>query len=255
MFKITKSIIQDLIRNWTLWLYAAFLAAASLGLFYIESHPGKSIIGVMNITLLLVPAFSLIFSVIYYFNSTDFITILLVQPIKRRSIILSFICALSILFVSVTLLGIGIPLVVNDPSFTSFTIMIAGICLAIIFVCIGVMIAVYTREKSHGLGIALVLLFYFTLLFDGLILLLIYSFSDYPVEKAALYLTFLNPLDLSRIMTLMQSDAAALMGYSGAVFQEFFTALTGMVVSIVVLIIWILIPASLAVRKFTRKNF
>jgi len=255
MFKITKAILHDLSRNWALWLYAAFLMTASFGLFYIESHYEKSVIGILSMTLLLVPAFSLIYSVIYYFNSIDFITILLVQPINRSSIIISFITGLSITFASITLLGTGIPLLIYAPTTASVSVLTTGIFLAVIFVGIGSLIAVYTREKSHGLGIALLLLFYFSLLFDGLVLLLIYTFSDYPVEKLALYITFLNPIDLGRIMTLMQTDAAALMGYTGAVFQQFFGELTGMFVSIGILCLWIIIPAFLSIKKFSRKKF
>jgi hypothetical protein len=43
-------------------------------------------------------------------------------------------------------------------------------------------------------------------------LCLIYSFADYPLEKATLALVLLNPVDLGRILMLIQLDISALMG-------------------------------------------
>lgn len=255
MLKITRSIILDLLRNWTLWVYTLFLLAASFGLLYLEGHDDKSILSILNIIMFLIPAFSLIFSIIYYFNSIDFISLLLAQPIKRRTIILSFITALSGVFVFAIVFGAGIPLMFFVPGITSLLVIAVGFYLSVIFVSLAILIGVYTREKSHGLGLSLTLWFYFIFLFDGIVLLLMFMFSEYPIEKIAIYITFLNPIDLGRIMTLMHTDAAALMGYTGAVFQKFFNATTGTVLSLAVLTFWAVVPTFIAVRKFERKSF
>lgn len=94
---------------------------------------------------------------------------------------------------------------------------------------------------------------YFVLLFDGIALMLMYNFSDYPIEKFVLFITFLNPVDLGRITVLMQTEAAALMGASGAVFREFFSA-GGTVLALCVMLVWAAVPMLLAARQFNRKN-
>lgn len=255
MVEITKSMIRDLARNWTLWLYLVFLLATSLGLFSIEGETGKATLGVLNVVLLVVPAFCLIFSVIYYFNASDFILLLLAQPLRRNTIILGFICSLSIVFLIEMLIGCGLPLLFLAPGLTSVSVVLSGAFLSVIFVSLALLIGVHTREKSHGLGLALILWFYFALLFDGLILILSYTFSDYPIEKVAIYVTFLNPIDLARIMTILHTDAAALMGYTGAVFEKFFNAQTGTLLGFGVLSLWILLSWFLTVRKFSKKSF
>jgi Cu-processing system permease protein len=255
MFEITKSITRDLVRNWTLWIYVLFLSASSVGLFSIDGEGGKATLGVLNLMLLIVPAFSLIFSVIYYFNSSDFVLLLLAQPLNRNTIITSFIFSLSIVFLIAVIAGCGIPLFLFAPDLTSLFVILAGAFLSVIFVCLALLIGVNTREKSHGLGVALILWFYFALLFDGLILILLYAFNDYPIEKVAVYMTFLNPIDLARIMTLLHTDAAALMGYTGAVFEKFFNARTGTSIGLCILAAWIFFPARAAIRKFNRKSF
>lgn len=56
------------------------------------------------------------------------------------------------------------------------------------------------------------------------VLSVIQLLTDYPLEKATLTLVLLNPVDLGRILMLMQLDISALMGYTGAFFQQFFPA-------------------------------
>ncbi len=69
--------------------------------------------------------------------------------------------------------------------------------------------------------------FYFAIIFDGLVLFIIFQFSEYPLEKTSITLTALNPIDLSRILVLLKMDISAMMGYTGAVFKEFFEWFTG----------------------------
>jgi Cu-processing system permease protein len=66
--------------------------------------------------------------------------------------------------------------------------------------------------------------------------------------------SFLNPIDLGRIQILLQLDISALMGYTGAVFREFFGNSTGIVLSFSGLIFWIIFPILISVKKFKRKD-
>jgi Cu-processing system permease protein len=66
--------------------------------------------------------------------------------------------------------------------------------------------------------------------------------------------SFLNPIDLGRIQILLQLDISALMGYTGAVFREFFGNSTGIVLSFSGLILWIIFPILISVKKFKRKD-
>ena len=63
-----------------------------------------------------------------------------------------------------------------------------------------------------------------------------------------------NPIDLSRILILLKMDVSALMGYTGAIFKDFFGTQTGLVISFSVLFSWIVIPTWLSLRKFSNKD-
>ncbi|MDE0561896.1 ABC transporter permease subunit, partial [Algoriphagus sp. NF] len=115
--------------------------------------------------------------------------------------------------------------------------------------------SVLTRDKAKAVGVSLALWIYFSLVYDGLVLYVIYSFADYPLEEATLAMVLLNPVDLGRILMLMQLDISALMGYTGAFFQQFFSSGSGLIVSVLALLIWVLIPNVLATKIFQKRDF
>jgi Cu-processing system permease protein len=79
--------------------------------------------------------------------------------------------------------------------------------------------------------------------------------QSYPIERTLIVLSMLNPIDLSRIVVLLQLDIAALLGYTGAVFQRFIGTALGVALSLSSLVVWIVLPLLLALRTFRRKDF
>jgi Cu-processing system permease protein len=132
--------------------------------------------------------------------------------------------------------------------------LVCGCIITAIFVSIAFLTAVYARDKAKGIGIAILLWLYFSLLFDGLVLFLLFQLSDYPLEKLMVCLSALNPIDLGRIMILLRLDVSALMGYTGAIFKDFFGTSYGMALAAITLFLWILIPFLLSLKKFDRKD-
>jgi Cu-processing system permease protein len=86
------------------------------------------------------------------------------------------------------------------------------------------------------------------------LLWIIYSFGDYPLEKVTLSLIALNPVDLARIIMLLQLDISALMGYTGAFYKEFFGSSFGSIFSVSILFIWIVAPLLIALKTFSKKD-
>jgi Cu-processing system permease protein len=65
----------------------------------------------------------------------------------------------------------------------------------------------------------------------------------------------LNPVDLARVVLMLNFDVAALMGYTGTVFRSFFGSALGLAVALAALTVWLLVPLSLGLRRFARKDF
>jgi Cu-processing system permease protein len=188
------------------------------------------------------------------YNSSEFLELLVSQPLKRRTIWLSMFTGLAFSLVLSFFAGIGIPVLMYEFSATGITLIIAGILLTVIFVAVAMLAAVMIRDKARGIGAVILLWLYFSLLFDGIVLFILFQFADYPLEKTMVGITAFNPIDLSRIMVLLKMDVSAMMGYTGAVFKDFFGTAAGMIVSFAVLLLWIALPAWLSVRKFNRKD-
>jgi len=187
-------------------------------------------------------------------SMAEFIELLAAQPIRRSLIVWSTFFGLAVAMTLAVLIGIGIPVALYAPNATGLTLVIVAAALSVAFVSIALLAAVLTRDKAKGIGAALLLWFYFALLYDALVLFLMFSFADYPLEKAMLAFISLNPIDLARVVVLLQMDISALMGYTGALFREFLGTGWGIGFAVVVLLLWVFVPISVAVRVFRRKD-
>lgn len=254
MRTIVKHVLLDLIRNRIIMAYTFFLLAMSFGIFNMDENATKGIMSLMNLVLIFIPLVSIIFSTIYVYNSSEFIELLVAQPLKRRSLWLSIYAGLALSLVLAFLVGVGIPILIYDGTSTGFILLLSGVFQTLIFTGIALLASVITRDKAKGIGVSVLLWFFFTLIYDAIVLMLLFRFSEYPLEKPMIALSMLNPVDLSRILILLKLDISALMGYTGAVFSEFFGSASGMLLSGLVLFVWAIVPVWLSMKKFQRKD-
>src|SRR5690606_3372043 len=209
---------------------------------------------ILNIILFTVPLVSVLFSTIYLYNSSEFVEMLLSQPVKRTKIWLSLFWGLSLSLMAAFLVGAGIPLMVYAADAVGFMMIATGCLISVIFVSLAFLSATLTRDKAKGIGIVIMLWLYFALLFDGLVLFLLFQLADYPIENIMVGLTALSPIDLARILILLHLDVSAMMGYTGAIFKEFFGTGTGLVISFLLLVLWAAIPFLLSLRRFKKRD-
>ena len=254
MKKIIKYVMSDILQNRIVLVYTFFLLVTSLSVFSLEDSSSKGLLSLLNVILLIVPLVSIIFSTIYVYNSAEFIELLVSQPLKRKVIWLSLFTGLAGSLSIAFFIGVGIPVLLFQPNAIGYMMTGIGILLSIIFVAIAMLATVKTRDKAKGIGVAILLWLYFSILFDGLVLFLLFQFADYPLEKAMIGISALNPIDLSRILILLHMDVSAMMGYTGAVFKDFFGTGTGMAISFGVLLVWCILPVWMSTRKFNRKD-
>ncbi len=260
MLKILKYSFFDLIRSKWSYVYFFFYLVISSSLLYLSGDVSKVIISLMNIILILVPLIASIFGVMYYYNSREFTELLLAQPIKRTNIFLGQYIGLAVSLSSSLLFGLGIPFLIYDifrsAEIWNFIILIVtGVFLTFIFSAISFLVALKNENRLKGFGIVIFLWMFMAIIYDGLFLLSLIVFKEYPLETISLTLSMLNPIDLSRILILLKLDISALMGYTGAVFRKFFGTDTGLLLSTLILIMWTVLPVWAIVRVSGRKNF
>lgn len=254
MKKLVKYIITDILRSRTMIAYTVVLLVISFSVFSIEDNPAKGILSLLNIILFIVPLVSIIFSTIYIYNSNEFIELLVSQPLQRKSIWLSMFTGLAVSLSLAFFAGAGIAILLYAWSMTGLIMLGCGVLLSIVFAAIAMLASVKIRDKAKGIGTAILLWLYFSMLFDTLVLFLLFQFSDYPIEKGMVALSFLNPIDLSRVLILLRIDVSAMMGYTGAVFQSFFGSEGGMMIALAIMITWIAVPLSISTIRFNNKD-
>ncbi len=254
MLRILKYVALDILKNRIVIAYAVMLALFSWSAFSLEDNAAKGLLTVLNIVLLTVPLVSILFSTIYVYNSNEFIELLVSHPVNRGMIWKALFTGLSLSMVAAYLVGAGIPLLLFADAGTALIMIAAGALLSVIFVALAFLSSVLTRDKAKGIGISIMLWLYFALLFDGLVLFLFFQFSDYPIEKPVVLLSALSPVDLCRILILLRLDVSAMMGYTGAIFRQFFGSSWGLVISFMLLLLWIAVPFFVSLRKFKKKD-
>lgn len=260
MIKLFAYSLKDLVRSlWTI-IYFLFFFLVTLVLFLISSDSTKVLISLMNVVLILCPLIATMFGVMYYYNSREFIELLLAQPLKRFHIFwgqylgVAFSLSLSII------LGIGIPLLIfgfaNYSSLSQYGILILnGVMLSFIFSGLGYLVALKFNNKIKGFGVAILLWLVLAIIYDGVVLLLMLLFKDYPLDQFSIIIGLLNPIDLARILLLLKLDISAIMGYTGAVIQKFLGSAMGMALVFLSLLLWFVIPFVGIRRVSNKKDF
>lgn len=253
--KLVKYIFLDIVKNKTLIIYTVFLWLVGFTVFQLEGSSSKGVISLLNVVLIAVPLVSMVFSTIHYYNSNEYIQLLLSQPIKRSKVYIAEFLGLSAALSFAFLVGIGIPLIRFAPNAAGFTLMLSGLLLTWVSVSLALLGAVFTPDKAKGIGISLLLWFYFSLLYDGLVLALLFALREYPIEQFIVAFASFNPVDLARILILLQLDISALMGITGALYQNFFGSGMGVILAVGILLLWAGVPSFFAYRFFLAKDF
>jgi Cu-processing system permease protein len=260
MLKILKYSFYDLVRS--RWSYVYFLFYLLLGvvLLFLNNDLSKAVITLMNVIIILVPLIGTIFGVMYYYNSREFTELLLAQPIKRSSIFLGQYFGVATSLAMSLVIGLGLPFVFygvfNSSAIWDFSLLlVTGAFLTFIFTALAFVIALSNENRIKGFGYAILLWLFMAVIYDGIFLMSLLYFEEYPLDKFSLLATMLNPIDLSRVMILLKLDISALLGYTGAVFQKFFGTSFGLILSSGLLVLWVLVPTFFIWRIAKRKDF
>lgn len=258
--KIMKYELHDVTRSRWLFAYTGFFLLATDALLRFSDGGAKALLSLMNVVLIIIPLVTVVFATMYLYNAREFTELLLAQPVSRRQLFGGLYLGLTLPLAGAFALGVGLPFAwhgMGDAAelATLVALIATGVALTAVFSALAYLIATRTDDKVKGLGIALGAWLAASVLYDGLVLFLALRFADYPVERPLLGMMLANPVDLARIVLLLQFDVSALMGYTGAVFKGFFGSSLGITIAATTLLLWIAAPVYGGLRAFERKDF
>ena len=258
--KILKFQLRDLVRSRWLLGYTLLLLALTEGLLRFGGSGPRAIISLLNVVLILVPLVGIVFGTMYLYGAREFIELLLAQPVARPALFTGLYAGLALPLAGGFLLGVGLPFLWTGPGDGTDRgavglLLASGILLTLVFAALAFLVSVLVVDRARGLGVAIVLWLGVTVLYDAVLVLVTTTLADYPLELPLLGLTLLNPVDLGRILLLLRLDAAALMGYTGAVFEQFFGSALGAGVIAGALALWVGCPLLVGMRRFATRDF
>jgi Cu-processing system permease protein len=256
--EVAKPQVRNVLRSRWLMCYVAFFFIATEGLLRFTGEDVKTLLSLSNIVIFVVPLMTLVYGTVYLYNSREFIELLLAQPLKRRTVFAGLYLGLAIPLAAAFAAGISLPFIISgiDPSVRAAlaTMLAGGAALTLIFTSIAFCVALKFDDRLTGLGAGLGIWLLLALVYDGALLLIVAVFSDHSLEKSLLAASLANPIDLVRIALLLQFDVSALMGYTGAVFNRFFSGAAGLLVIVAALTLWIGGPLAAGLTAFNRKD-
>jgi hypothetical protein len=260
MWKVAQPQARDVIRSRWLAFYLIFFAAATEGMIRFTGGDAKALLSMSNVVLFIVPFVTLVYGTIYMYGSREFVELLLAQPIRRATLFGGLYLGLTIPLIAALVLGISLPFVFSGfagaAERTTLLVLLFGTAaLTAVFTGIAFLIALRFDDRLTGLGVGMAIWLAMALLYDGVILVVVVLMPDRAIEKTLLAVTLANPIDLVRIALLMRFDISAVMGYTGAVFHNFFGGTTGIVVVVTAMAAWITLPFASGFLAFRRKDF
>ncbi|MEP6778862.1 MAG: ABC transporter permease subunit, partial [Gemmatimonadaceae bacterium] len=259
MRAVLRYAIRDMLRNRWMLAYGVGIAGIVEVLFRTTGSGSRALIGILNLVLIIIPLVSVVFGVMYWHSTREFNELLLAQPVKRRALwsglYLGLIVPLAIAYVA----GIAAPLLLHraiDAQTLPILVamLLAGVALTAVFGALAMLIGTCVDDRLKGIGLSLAVWIAMTALYDGVVLLVSTTFSDYSLERTMLAFTITNPVDLARTIIVLRTDTSALMGYTGAVIEKFLGSGVGSLAAVVGLGLWIAVPAWLALRAFERRD-
>lgn len=258
--KIIQYQINDTIRSKWLFIFNAVFFAINFGIIKLSNDMAKAELGLLNVTILLIPLVAVIYGIIFYYNSQEYIITMLSQPIERKTLFTGLYLGIIIPFSAVLVIAMILPVILIGEigvllDGIYLLILLSAIILYMVFTGLALAIGTTNNNRMKGIGLSLVTWLFFSLIYDGIFILVLNYFKDYNLNDYLFFVVFLNPIDLSRITVILNLDYSAMMGYTGALFNKILGSYWGVFYSILVSLLWIVIPFLFSSKKFRNKDF
>jgi Cu-processing system permease protein len=209
----------------------------------------------------LVPLFALVLGVFSLVTHPEYLELLVTQPVSRSRVLVGRYLGLSLTVLGAAALGFGLPGVMiamaagTEGAWRYLAVIGYLSLLALAFTGIAFLVALLARRRQIALGVALGVWIFFELVY-GVLMLATTLYLPAKVIKTTLLVGLLgNPVDLARVLSLLQVGGPHLFGPAGATLIKLAGSVpVATAVGLVGLLLWVVVPLFVAVRLFQRQN-
>lgn len=265
---LAKKEFLDTIRDsWTLAI-ACIFAIISMAISYFglvsQGQTGLqnfevTITSLMSLVIYLVPLIALLlgYSAISGEREQGSLAVLLSQPLTRGEVIAGKFMGLALALATATLFGFGATgLLIMWRTGTQGWVnylyfLLSSVVLGLIFLSIGLLISVLSQKKAGAAAGAIFLWFFFTFIYDLMLLGLLMTLSKQMKVAWLAVLLFLNPGDVFRLTNLLHlENLRVTMGLINLVSPQL---MNGGLMALI-FAAWIIIPLVISVYAFKEQD-
>jgi len=267
---IARHELRIVLRNRWIALYAAVFAGLTFAVSYFglvlieftgfqEFH--RTAVSLLNLVLYLVPLAAMLMAAQSFRPEGGATEQLFAEPVTAGEIVLGKFAGLSAAHTlaivgGFSFTGVLIALKVGTRGLSSYLLLIGFASLVgMAFLAIASMLAIATRRSGRTYAAVLVVWFLSVLIFDLLIIGLSFVLPHVWANRVALAGAFLNPVDATRVATLLAVAGKEVFGSAGA---QLVRALGGASPAVVLLAAalagWVVWPVAAAVRLLGRQD-
>ena len=216
---------------------------------------------IINLGGFLIPLFALLLGVFSFITNQGYFEILVTQPISRSKVLLGRYLGLLLTILAASLLGFGLPgaliaIVIGVVGAQSYLLVIVySMMLAMVFTGLSVLISLLARRRQIALGMALGVWVFYELVY-GMLMLGTTLYLAPTVLKTVLLAGLMgNPVDIVRVLSLLQVGGPHLYGPAGATLVKL-TGSAGMATlfGVLGLLVWVVAPVLVSMKIFDRQN-
>ena len=215
----------------------------------------------VNLGGFLIPLFALVLGVFSFVTHPEYLELLVTQPVSRSRVLLGRYLGLSLTVLGAAALGFGLPgvmiAVAAGTEGAQRYLAVVGYLslLALAFTGIALLVVLLARRRQIALGVALGVWIFFELAY-GVVMLASTLYLPAKVLKTTLLVGLLGtPVDLARVLSLLQVGGPHLFGPAGATLVKL-TGSAGMATALGLagLLLWVVVPLFVASKLFKRQN-
>lgn len=259
-WRLLRPALREAVRG--RWLIGVAIGLALVGelLLRFAGSGVSSLVSLLDVVLILVPLAGLVVGTMQVHHARELIELLLAQPIRRTRLFAGLWLGIALPLAVALALGLVTPFAVHGMLVGALAgrvmmLVLVAVLLAFISTAFAFVIALRQDDRVRALAVALGAWLVTAILWDGVALAIAMLFGTRPIEGPLLAMLALNPVDIARVLLLLGSDTAAMLGASGAVLARTLGGARGQLMLGLLLVAWVVLPVWWSARTFARKDF
>lgn len=267
---IARQELRILLRSRWVMVYAAVFAVLTSGVSYfglaVVEFTGfqgfeRTAVSLLNLVLYVVPLATMLMAVQSFRPEGGVTEQLLAEPVTRAEVVLGKLLGLAGAHAVATLLGFGatgvlVALDVGTAGLGAYLSVVAfTLLVGLVFLAVASLLTLLARRGLRAYALVMVTWFGLVLLFDLLVVGATFLVPEAWANRLAVGAVFANPVDATRVATLLTVAGKELFGPAGALLTRTLggtAPATALLVS--VLALWIVVPTALAVVALRRQD-